>query len=357
MASPAIWCNIESIIIRNGLALMFEDPSDLYLADLESEKSRATMRRALTYFAQFMNSDPKATIYSIRWRDIQCVDVQRFKRYLIDKKAPGQTDKTLSANTVALYLAAIRGALQKAHTSSTVSPDNKVSYEVLSEIAVNLKSPKIDKSIKGRYIEPRTFNELISGLSGKKKEISRDRAIMSILYGCGLRCSELCDLSYPEDINWEDSSLNVLGKGGKLRDVPMYSDVEEAIEEWLFHRGEKPGPLFLPISKTDNVLYREGEHTDPVSGKIIKREIRSITTHGVSKLLKKACLRTGIKVYKPHDFRRSYITTLFYLETDLLTIQKLVGHNSAETTRRYDLRDYRAGKSAAIALGDLLKDS
>jgi len=336
---------------------MFEDPSDLYLADLESEKSRTTMRRALTYFAQFINSDPKTTIYSISWRDIQCVDVQRFKRYLIDKQAPGHNEKKLSANTVALYLAAIRGVIQKAHTSSTVSPENKVSYEVLSEIASNLKAPKIDTSLKGQYIEPRVFKEILSGLSGKTKELSRNKAIMSILYSCGLRCSELCDLFYPSDIEWETSSLNVLGKGSKQREVPMHSEVEEAIEDWLFHRGEKPGPLFLPISKADNVLFRELEHRDSMSGKVTKRKTRSITTHGVSKILRQACLKAGTKVYKPHDFRRSYITTLFYLETDLLTIRKLVGHESADTTRRYDFRDQRAGKSAVNAFGELLKNT
>ncbi|PTC00344.1 hypothetical protein C9975_08025, partial [Thalassospira xiamenensis] len=115
-------------------------------------------------------------------------------------------------------------------------------------------------------------------------------------------------------------------------------------------------PLFLPISRADNVLFREGERKDSITGIVTKRYVRAITPHGVSSILKNACIKAGTKSYKPHDFRRSYITTLFYLETDLLTIQKLVGHESSDTTRRYDLRDLRAGTEAARALGALIRD-
>lgn len=335
---------------------MHQHPIDIYLADLDSERSRDTMGKALEYFAKFITKDNEATAYSVCWRDIELPLIQQYKAYLQDKVSPHRPDSKMSANTISVYLSAIRGVLQKSHSNSSVSPEHKVSYEVLSEIASNLRNPKIDKSLKGQYIEPKTFRDIVRSLSGKTRQVSRDEAILNILYGCGLRCSELTALSYPEDIDWESSMLNISGKGNKRRDVPMFREVEDAIEDWLFHRGEVPGPLFLPISRADNVLFREGEIKDVTTGKVTKRYTRPITTHGVSSTLKRACLKAGTKSYKPHDFRRSYITTLFYLETDLLTIQKLVGHESADTTRRYDLRDQRAGVEAASALGALLKE-
>lgn len=331
-------------------------PVEIYLSSLESGRSRVTMKRALEYFAQFVTKNDDATPYSIEWSDISPAVVQSYKLHLQDKESPHNHGEKISANTISVYLSAIRGVLQKSHSNSSVAPEHKVSYETLSEIASNLSNPKIDKSLKGNYIEPKTFKEIVNSVNGKQKQISRDRAILNILYGCGLRCSELCSLTFPDDIDWEKSLLSIQGKGNKRRDVPLYPEVEDAIEDWLFHRGESSGPLFLPISKADNVLFRESEIKSETTGKVSKRFTRSITTHGVSSTLREACLKAGTKIYKPHDFRRSYITTLFYLETDLLTIQKLVGHESADTTRRYDLRDQRAGVEAVNALGALLKD-
>jgi len=335
---------------------MTQHPVELYISDLDSERSRVTMRSSLDYFARFLTQDQGATAYGIEWSSINLPLIQKFKTHLQEKSSPHTPGQTLSANTIALYLSAIRGVLRKAHSNSNVAPEHKVSYEVLSEIANNLRSPKVDKSLKGQYIEPRTFKSIQQSLNGKPKQTSRDIAILNILYGCGLRCSELCALTYPDDIDWEQGMLSVHGKGNKRRTVPMFNEVEDAIEDWLFHRGEVPGPLFLPISRADNVLFREGEIKDKTTGKVVKRYTRSITPHGVSSTLRTACMKAGSKTYKPHDFRRSYITTLFYLETDLLTIQKLVGHESSETTRRYDLRDLRAGTEAANALGALLKE-
>ncbi|PTB88771.1 hypothetical protein C9928_05565 [Pseudidiomarina aestuarii] len=331
-------------------------PVEIYLSSLESERSRITMKRALDYFAQFVTQNKDEMADSILWSEITPGVVQSYKFHLQNKDSPHKPGDKLSANTISVYLSAIRGVLQKSYSNSGVAPEHKVPYEILSEVANNLRNPKIDKSLKGHYIEPRAFKSIINSLDGKRRQLSRDTAILSILYGCGLRCSELCTLSYPEDIDWEQGMLSVYGKGSKRRAVPMFNELEEAIEDWLFHRGESPGPLFLPISRADNVLFREGERKDSITGIVTKRYVRAITPHGVSSILKNACIKAGTKSYKPHDFRRSYITTLFYLETDLLTIQKLVGHESSDTTRRYDLRDLRAGTEAARALGALIRD-
>lgn len=332
-------------------------PVDIYLTDLESDRSRSTMRRALLYFARYILKSSDVSEYDIDWQNVRLTHIQGFKQTLQDRTSPHQLGEKLSAHTISVYLSAIRGVLRKSHSHSSVAPEHKVAFETLSEVANNLKNPKIDKSLKGEYIEPRVFREILNSMKGKAREVSRNKAVMNILYGCGLRCSELCALTYPDDIDWESSMLNVTGKGNKRRNVPLYQEAEESIEQWLFHRGENPGPLFLPISKSDNVLFREEEIIHPSTGKLVKRYTRAITPHGVSSVLRKACILAGTKSFKPHDFRRSYITTLFYLETDLLTIQKLVGHESADTTRRYDLRDLRAGVDAVDALGKLMQQT
>ena len=129
---------------------MHQHPIDIYLADLDSERSRDTMGKALEYFAKFITKDNEATAYSVCWRDIELPLIQQYKAYLQDKVSPHRPDSKMSANTISVYLSAIRGVLQKSHSNSSVSPEHKVSYEVLSEIASNLRNPKIDKSLKGQ---------------------------------------------------------------------------------------------------------------------------------------------------------------------------------------------------------------
>jgi len=141
----------------------------------------------------------------------------------------------------------------------------------------------------------------------------RDRAIFELLYGCGLRVSELAGLNL-EDLDRAERWLRVRGKGRKERQVPIPGKAAEALERYL---GERPVVRDQPAVFLN---HRQGRLTT-----------RGI--HGIVKLYA-TCL-TGDPSTHPHTFRHAYATHLLADGADLRAIQELLGHARLSTTQRY----------------------
>ncbi len=139
---------------------------------------------------------------------------------------------------------------------------------------------------------------------------SRDRAILYLLYACGLRVSELCGLNL-QDVG--DTEVRVKGKGGKERVVPIAKEALEALDAYLLMtKREEEQPFFL------------GDR-----GKRLRRE-------GVWQMIKLYAKQAGIeKNISPHTFRHSFATHLLEGGADLRVIQELLGHSNISTTDRY----------------------
>jgi integrase/recombinase XerC len=147
----------------------------------------------------------------------------------------------------------------------------------------------------------------------------RDRAIVELLYGAGLRISELCGLK-PVDLDLRQRTVRVLGKGNKERIVPFPMATKQALLAWLglrsvhFYDGE-PGlseALFLGRRGTD------------------------LKPDAVRRRLQQLAKRAGIpgRVH-PHRLRHSFATHLLEGGADLRAIQELLGHASLSTTQKY----------------------
>lgn len=151
---------------------------------------------------------------------------------------------------------------------------------------------------------------------------ARDAALMTLLYGCGLRISEGLSLTL-EDFGISISSIprvkttsiRVLGKGGKTRLVPLLPVVSEAIEHYL--------TLCPYVLKNDDTVFR-GARGGPVQPAVIQRAMRIM--RGALGLAATAT---------PHAMRHSFATHLLGQGGDLRTIQELLGHASLSTTQRY----------------------
>ena len=142
----------------------------------------------------------------------------------------------------------------------------------------------------------------------------RDKAVFTLLYGCGLRISEALSLNFG-DITRQNNILRIRGKGYKERIVPLLPVVVDAIDEYVqncpyrFKEGE---PLFVGA---------RGERLLP---RIIQRQLQKIRISlGLSDSL------------TPHALRHSFATHLLAEGTDLRSIQELLGHSSLATTQRY----------------------
>jgi site-specific recombinase XerD len=306
-----------------------DDPVSLYIQSLDSNHSIDNVTRSLTRFARRVTGNEKATIYDIPWPDVTYSRLQEYRLALVKE------DKT--PDTIATYLSYIKSVMRIAATISTIDPSKRVSHETLVEVAQNLKPPKKSGELANRFIPLDEFKMLMENTLDGTNAGKRDRALLHILYGCGLRRSEIASLKLPDSINWQKQYIVVVGKGNKRRHLPMFQDLETSIEDYLFARGEHPGTLFHPVSKGDKLL------TDS-----------SLTDRGIVDIIRRRCAKVGVESYNAHSFRASFATTHFSLGTDLNTIQRLMGHSSPVTTQRYDLRDDNANAAAMNRLGEHL---
>lgn len=144
-------------------------------------------------------------------------------------------------------------------------------------------------------------------------EAARDRAVLTLLYGCGLRISEglslrRSDAPLPE-------SLRILGKGGKIRIVPVLPQVREAIDAYL---AVLPFPL-----RPDDALFR-ARRNGPLSPRHVQATVQRLRG------------RLGLPASTtPHALRHSFATHLLGAGADLRSIQELLGHASLSTTQKY----------------------
>ena len=141
----------------------------------------------------------------------------------------------------------------------------------------------------------------------------RDRAILELLYSCGLRVSELTGLSIG-DLDLSGGMVRVMGKGGKERIVPVGSRALEAVREYLAERGELAGSGVL-------FLNTHGKRVN-------RRSVARIVDAYVMKI-------ASFKRISPHILRHTFATHMLEGGADLRAIQELLGHASLSTTQKY----------------------
>jgi integrase/recombinase XerC len=139
----------------------------------------------------------------------------------------------------------------------------------------------------------------------------RDRALMEVLYGAGLRVAEVVALDWP-DVSFAAGNLRVRrGKGGKERRVPLGQAAADALRALAADAGRPDGPVFL------------GARGRRLSDRIARR------------IVSEAGVRSGHPTLHPHALRHSYATHLLDAGADLRGIQELLGHSKLRTTQRY----------------------
>ena len=142
----------------------------------------------------------------------------------------------------------------------------------------------------------------------------RDRCMLELMYGAGLRVSELVGLDLGDLIDGE-TAVRVLGKGRKERIVPIVREARAALLRWLSRRAE--------LKPEDTALF-------------VNRRGGRLTTRSVGRHLARYALIAGTRRHvHPHALRHSFATHLLDMGADLRGIQELLGHASLSTTQRY----------------------
>jgi integrase/recombinase XerD len=150
---------------------------------------------------------------------------------------------------------------------------------------------------------------------------TRDKAMLELLYGCGLRVSELIGLNR-SSVFAEDGFLRVLGKGSKERLVPLSGTAAQALGVYL---------------ATARELLHPKRVSFPADGSAIFLNVRGtrITRQGVFGIVQRAGSNVGIDDLHPHTLRHTFATHLLEGGADLRTIQELLGHSDISTTQIY----------------------
>jgi integrase/recombinase XerD len=178
--------------------------------------------------------------------------------------------------------------------------------------------PKVPRTLP-RPLSVSEVEALLTGPSGADPAGVRDRAILETMYGAGLRISEVVGLDV-DDVDLEEGSVRVIGKGNKEREVPLGRFAVAALDAYL--------------TRSRPVFVSEGSR----SGLFLNQRGGRLTRQGTAKILGAAAARAGLdKRVTPHTLRHSFATHLLEGGADIRVVQELLGHASLATTQIYTL--------------------
>jgi integrase/recombinase XerC len=185
--------------------------------------------------------------------------------------------------------------------------------------ARRVKTPKLPQRLPRAVPVDEAF-ALMDAPDAEKVLGLRDMAMLEVLYGGGLRVSELCGLDL-EDLDVQARTVRVLGKGNKERFCPLHEGAVAAVIAWMERRGE--------------LLVRPAKKQDP-SALFLNFRGGRLTTRSVERHLDKYVTQLGLnRKMSPHALRHSFATHLLAGGADIRSIQELLGHASLSTTQRY----------------------
>ncbi|MBL50772.1 MAG: site-specific tyrosine recombinase XerD [Candidatus Marinimicrobia bacterium] len=179
-----------------------------------------------------------------------------------------------------------------------------------------LTSPKAPKKLPTVLMEVE-IAAIIGAVDESNPFALRDKAIIEMLYSCGLRVSELCDLTL-NHFFLDDDMIRIMGKGSKERLLPIGARAKKYINEYMIH--SRPG---MQRGKGGSTIF-------------LSRNGNKLTRAMINNILKKWSQMAGItKPVSPHTLRHSFATHLLEGGADLRFVQALLGHSDISTTQIY----------------------
>ncbi|MGI5902232.1 MAG: tyrosine recombinase XerC [Desulfitobacteriia bacterium] len=226
--------------------------------------------------------------------------ISSIDKYIVRSYLGQMAEQNLSRKTIARKLAAIR-AFFRFLCQEGVIEQNPVQ---------RISTPKTNKNLP-RFLFQEHLEKLLEAPDLNSIKGLRDRVILEILYGSGLRVSELVNIDR-KDLDLEAGLLKVYGKGGKERIVPLTDSALEAIKDYLKHRNDEEEALILNYQGT----------------RLTARSVRRV----LDKLGKQAKLNQHVH---PHMLRHTFATHLLDGGADLRSVQELLGHKKLSSTQIY----------------------
>ncbi len=218
----------------------------------------------------------------------------------------------LAANTINQQLAAVRRLAHEAADAGLLSP----------ELAAGISRVKGVKQLgfrSGNWLSAEQSSEVLKRACGDSMRAKRDYAMLAMLFGCGFRRSELVGLEL-DDIQMRQGHwavVDLIGKGGHIRTVPIPNWVKAALDQWTRAAGVSEGKIFRAVARPGKVWGR------------------GISQNVVWYVVRTCCEKAGLEHIAPHDLRRTCAKLCHDRGGELEQIQFLLGHASVQTTERY----------------------
>jgi integrase/recombinase XerC len=276
---------------------------------------------ALAAFLRYLEAERRASPNTI---DAYARDLRTLVDFARDRKEDG------SVRAIDVYV--LRGWLgQLARTHAASSIGRKVAAArtwmrwlrrqgvLATNPAEELASPKVKRPLP-TFVSVDAAKEIVESPDDSTAIGARDRAVLELLYGCGLRVSELAGLSLG-DVDLADKSVRVLGKGRKERIVPLGGKAEDAVRAYLARRAE----IVHPRTRQQDA---RALFLSPRGARLYPRAIQLLVA-------RYGALGAGRADLHPHALRHTCATHLLDGGADLRAIQEMLGHSSLSTTQRY----------------------
>jgi len=194
----------------------------------------------------------------------------------------------------------------------------------------NVRDP--GRPLRGRAVASGELAALMETCKGDRPADIRDAAIIALAWTCGPRRSEIASLDVSDVEPTEGGyQITVKGKGGKVRQVHIGNGAADALSDWLAIRGDSPGPVFVAITKGNQI------------------QASGCSAEALAQMLDRRAQQAKVKSLSWHDMRRTVAGDLLDEGTDIATVARVLGHASVQTTARYDRRDARAVQKALQA--------
>ena len=232
----------------------------------------------------------------------------------------GLTPEEVSPGSIMDYLASRKGLSKRSQARALSALRSFFGWYVLEGEMTDNPCDLVDAPKLGRYLpEVLSIKEVEAVLDSVDTSTSqglRDKAILEVLYGCGLRVSEAADLKI-RCLHLNEGFIRVIGKGDKERVVPVGDMAVDAVNAYMAARPKGADDA------SDEYLF-------------LSRFGRPLTRQSIFKMIKKQALIAGLrKEISPHTFRHSFATHLVENGADLLAVQEMLGHENVTTTEIY----------------------
>ena len=285
----------------------------------------ATTRRLIKDYSYYLRMERRMSPNTVA---SYCSDITSF----FEKSGVGPAEA--GAADVEDYLAAVSGKISKRSQARGLSALRSFFYwMVLEGIRKDNPCDKVDSPKLGRYLPEVLSVEEVDAIMESVDTSGwgglRDRAILEVLYGCGLRVSEAAGLKI-SDLWLGEGFIRVTGKGDKERIVPVGGMATDAINAYIGVRPEAAD------TQSEDILF-------------LNRFGKGLSRVAIFNMVKKQALLAGVrKEISPHTFRHSFATHLIENGADLRVVQEMLGHESILTTEIYTHIDSSTWQAAVL---------